>query len=50
MAQEFTQLSYTNANILVRELCNIRIVEEITGNKRNRAFIYEPYLSIFKEY
>ena len=49
MAQKFTQLSYTNANILVRELCNIGIVEEVTGNKRNRAFIYEPYLSIFKE-
>lgn len=49
MAQEFTQLSYTNANILVKELCHIELIQEITGNKRNRTFTYDPYLSIFNE-
>ncbi len=45
-----TQLSYTNANNLVKELCTIKIVQEVTGNKRNRTFSYSPYLSIFTDY
>ena len=49
VAQQITQLSYANTNNLVKELCAIGIVQEITGNKRNRAFTYGPYLSIFNE-
>ncbi|MEH2447360.1 MAG: Fic family protein [Nostoc sp.] len=49
IAQEITGLSYTNANNLVRELCAIEIVKEVTGNKRNRSFSYDPYLSIFSD-
>lgn len=49
IAQEITHLSYTNANNLVKELCTIKIVVEITGNKRNRTFAYDQYLSLFKD-
>jgi len=48
-AQGITQLSYTNANTLVKELCTIGLVKEISGYKRNRTFAYSPYLSIFKD-
>lgn len=48
-AVEVTNLSYTNANTLVKDLIAIGLLTEITGQKRNRAFSYEPYLSVFKE-
>lgn len=47
--QEITQLSYANANTLVKDLCNLGLLEEITGQKRNRAFAYAPYLEVFKD-
>ncbi len=37
--QEITKLSYPNANTLIRDFCNL---EEITGQKRNRAFSDAP--------
>lgn len=48
-AVEVTNLSYTNANALVKDLISIGLLEEITGQKRNRAFSYEPYLSVFRD-
>ena len=48
-AEEITQLSYANANKLVKDLCNIGLLQEITGYKRNRSFAYSPYLAIFKD-
>jgi Fic family protein len=47
--ESITHLSYPNANILVKTLCDIDIIQEITGNKRNRAFSYAPYLDAFKD-
>ncbi len=47
--QAITELSYPNANSLVKELCNIGLLEEITGQKRNRAFSYAPYLDVFRD-
>jgi len=47
--QAITDLSYPNANSLVKELCNIGLLEEITGQKRNRAFCYAPFLEVFKD-
>ncbi|MBW4419850.1 MAG: Fic family protein [Myxacorys californica WJT36-NPBG1] len=46
--QTTTELSYPNANSLVRDLCDIGLLEEITGQKRNRAFSYAPYLDVFQ--
>jgi Fic family protein len=44
-----TKLSYANANRLVRDLCNLGLLIELTGQKRNRRFSYEPYLSLFRD-
>jgi Fic family protein len=48
-AQNITSLSYPNANTLIKNLCDVGILQEITGQKRNRAFSYEPYLKIFQD-
>ena len=42
-------LSYTNANALVKDLCDIGLLKEITGQKRNRAFAYSSYLDVFTD-
>ena len=47
--QETTKLSYNNANKLVKDLSEIGLLQEITGNRRNRAFSYAPYLDVFRE-
>lgn len=44
-----TDLSYPNANTLVKDLCEIGLLQEITGQKRNRAFSYAPYLDVFRD-
>lgn len=48
-AEEITGLSYPNANSLVKDLCDLGLLQEITGQKRNRAFQYAPYLDVFKD-
>ena len=41
--------SIPNANDLVRELCEIGILKETTGHKRNRSFAYSAYLDLFTD-
>lgn len=48
-AETVVGVSYTNANKLIKDLCDIGILQEITGQKRNRAFSYAPYLQVFGE-
>jgi Fic family protein len=48
-AEAITNLSYPNANTLIKDLSDIGLLQEITGQKRNRAFSYEPYLAVFKD-
>jgi len=48
-AEGITSLSYPNANALIKALSDIGLVEEITGQKRNRAFSYAPYLAVFRD-
>lgn len=48
--QEITGLSsYGNANDLVKDLCDLGLLTETTGQKRNRVFAYAPYLDVFKD-
>jgi len=48
--QEITGLSsYGNANDLVKDLCDLGLLAETTGQKRNRVFAYSPYLDVFKD-
>ena len=44
-----SKLSYPNANKLVKDLCDLGLLQEITGQKRNRAFSYAPFLEVFKD-
>ena len=48
-AQQVVGVSYPNANKLIKDLCDIGILQEITGQKRNRAFAYDPYLQVFRD-
>jgi Fic family protein len=47
--ESVTELSYPNANTLVRDMCDIGLLQEITGQKRNRAFSYAPFLDVFRD-
>jgi len=45
--QEITQLSYPNANTLVKNFCDVGLLKEVTGQRRNRAFAYKAFLDVF---
>ncbi|MCR4314824.1 MAG: Fic family protein [Planctomycetes bacterium] len=47
--QTLTGTTYSAANDLVVKLTDFEIISEITGNRRNRLFQYDPYIRIFKE-
>ena len=44
-----TGLSPSNASALAARFCDFRILEEATGQKRNRAFVFRDYLKMFEE-
>jgi Fic family protein len=46
---EARKLTYANANKPIKDLCNLGLLEEITGQRRNRRFSYGPYLSLFED-
>jgi Fic family protein len=48
-AEAVTKLAYPNANTLIKDLIDIDLLEEITGQKRNRAFSYASYLAVFRD-
>ena len=41
-------ISYSNANDLVARLASIGLLEETSGQRRNRRFTYAPYLRLFE--
>jgi Fic family protein len=47
--QEKTQLSPATVNACLRELEKLGIVEEVTGQKRNRLYSYAEYLRIMNQ-
>lgn len=47
--QENTQLSPATVNTCLRELEQLDIVKEITGQKRNRLYSYTEYIRIMSE-
>lgn len=47
--QAITGNSYQAANNLVSRLVDIGILQEATGNRRNRVFGYAPYIAIFAD-
>ncbi len=46
-AAKICKLSYKAANDLVTKMQESNYVKEVTGQSRNRIFIFEPYLNIF---
>jgi len=42
-----TSLSYPNANNIAQRFVEMNLLREITGQKRNRRFIYDPYFNLF---
>lgn len=46
---QLTGTTFPAANKLVSRLAEHGIIQEITGNKRNRRFRYEPYIRLFDE-
>ncbi len=36
------------ANTLILDFCNLHILKEQTGHKRNRIFVFEDYLKLFE--
>ena len=49
IVEEMLEASYSSANHLVSQLCELGILREITGRRRARMFRYERYLDLFKE-
>jgi len=45
--QAITATTYVAANTLVSRLDEMGVLEEITGNARNRRFRYAPYIALF---
>ena len=46
-AAKICKLSYKAANDLVTKMQESNYLKEVTGQSRNRIFIFEPYLNIF---
>ena len=47
--QKLTGTSFAAANQLVARMCDLGILQEMTGQSRNRRFRYEPYVRLFTE-
>ena len=43
------EVSPQAANSLTERLMKLGIIRETTGNKRNRIFIYDPYVKLFQD-
>lgn len=48
-AQALTQTSYQAANVLVNKFVEKNILTEITGQARNRRFLYKSYYDLFND-
>ncbi|HEX5120311.1 MAG TPA: Fic family protein [Pseudonocardiaceae bacterium] len=46
-ARKALDMSYVAANNLIGRFCELRILVEVTGNKRNRLFRFDRYVDLF---
>jgi Fic family protein len=42
-------ISYVATNGLIKELCGIEVLQEMTGGSRNRIFRFGPYIDLFSD-
>jgi Fic family protein len=45
--EDFTKLSYKASNDLVNDFIDAKILREMTGQNRNRIFVFDEYLKLF---
>jgi Fic family protein len=48
LANQITNLSLPSVYKLIKELEELKILEEITGGKRGKLFVFKEYLELFK--
>jgi Fic family protein len=48
-AAQLLDCRYPAANTLIGALCDLGILKELTGYRRNRIFLFTPYLEIFRD-
>jgi len=46
---EVSRLSYPSSYKLIKDLVELGIITEVTGNKRDRSYIFSDYLEIFQK-
>lgn len=47
--QQHLQLEYNATNKLIKDLMNLKILQEVTGQYRNRLFVMHEYLLLFNQ-
>lgn len=47
LAEEIMNVSYVTASSVIQQMEDLGLLKEITGQKRNKAFRYDPYISLF---
>jgi Fic family protein len=46
--EEFS-ISKQTANEIIKDFVNLGILKELTGQKRNRMYLFEEYVNFFKK-
>ncbi|MBV6510663.1 MAG: Adenosine monophosphate-protein transferase SoFic [Ignavibacteriaceae bacterium] len=47
LAEEL-KISVPTANTIIRDFVKLNIIKEVSGNKRNRMYVFEEYLKLFR--
>lgn len=48
-AAAMLDVSYPNANTIIMDLARLGLLREATGHQRNRIFVYEDYMALFRD-
>jgi Fic family protein len=48
-AEKFMDVSYVTASSVIQQMEELGFLKEITGQKRNKAYRYEPFISLFSQ-
>lgn len=48
-AAAILQVSYANANTMIWDLQRLGVLREATGQQRNRIFVYDDYIALFRD-
>ncbi|MBP3838416.1 MAG: hypothetical protein ILA04_04670, partial [Prevotella sp.] len=48
-AAKACSVTYKSANTLIKDLCTDNYLKELTGQSRNRIFVFQKYMDIFEK-